>query len=107
MTAAAGRAGCERRAGAGLGGITGAMVAIFAHGLAVRLAVIAACPRFLPTPDGLEYQRIAENVLGGAGWSAAPGDSLWHPRSWRTPGYPLFIAPTTRSPGGGRRAPCT
>ncbi len=100
MTGAAEGTGGERGRGAGTGGLA----AIFAAGLAVRLAVVVASPGFLPTPDGLEYQRIAENLIAGAGFSsAAPGDSLWHPRSWRTPGYPLFIA--AHYAIAGRRAP--
>jgi 4-amino-4-deoxy-L-arabinose transferase-like glycosyltransferase len=47
----------------------------------------------LHTGDAAEYQRITTNLLAGRGFSsAAPGDSLWHPTSWRTPGYPLFLA---------------
>jgi 4-amino-4-deoxy-L-arabinose transferase-like glycosyltransferase len=66
---------------------------VFALGLAVRLAVVAWGPPFHHAPDAAEYERIAMNVGRGVGFSsAAPGDPLWHPLSWRTPGYPLFIA---------------
>ncbi len=61
--------------------------------LLFRLAAIQIDPELLPTADAREYQRIAANVLAGRGFdSGAPGDPLWHPKSWRMPGYPLFIA---------------
>jgi 4-amino-4-deoxy-L-arabinose transferase-like glycosyltransferase len=66
---------------------------VFAVGLALRLLVVAWGPSFHHTQDAAEYERIAQNVVRGAGFSsAAPGDTLWHPLSWRAPGYPLFIA---------------
>lgn len=66
---------------------------VFALGLLVRLLVVAWGPGFLHTQDAAEYERIATNVVRGAGFSSsAPGDTLWHPKSWRAPGYPLFIA---------------
>jgi hypothetical protein len=77
---------------------------MFAIGLAVRLAVVAAGPDFMPTKDAAAYQQIAENLLAGRGFSSeAPGDTLWRPKSWRTPAYPLFIAAHYRL--AGRRAP--
>ncbi|HWN81066.1 MAG TPA: hypothetical protein VNM87_03115, partial [Candidatus Udaeobacter sp.] len=68
---------------------------VFGLGLLVRLLVVAWGPRFHHTQDAAEYERIATNVVRGAGFSSsssAPGDTLWHPKSWRAPGYPLFIA---------------
>jgi 4-amino-4-deoxy-L-arabinose transferase-like glycosyltransferase len=69
------------------------LLLVFALGLVVRSAVVAVDPGFLPIGDAAEYQRIATNVLRGAGFdSGSPGDPDWHPKSWRTPGYPLFVA---------------
>lgn len=91
------RAGGDRISPVGLG-------AIFAIGLVVRLAVVAAGPDFMPSKDAAAYQQIAENVLVGRGFSSdAPGDTLWRPKSWRTPGYPLYIA--AHYWVAGRRAP--
>ena len=90
-------AGGDRVTPAGLGGI-------FVIGLVIRLAVVAAGPDFMPSKDAAAYQLIAENVLSGRGFSSdAPGDTLWRPKSWRTPGYPLYIAAHYRV--AGRRAP--
>jgi 4-amino-4-deoxy-L-arabinose transferase-like glycosyltransferase len=81
------RAGCRRRRPATL---------VVALGFALRLVAIALHPGFLHTGDAAEYQRISANLLAGRGFSsAAPGDPLWHPTSWRTPGYPLFLAAHT------------
>ena len=80
------------------------LLLILALGLVVRFAVIAVDPGFLPTADTAEYQRITANILGGAGFdSGAPGDPLWHPKSWRTPGYPLFLAAHASLFGPARR----
>ncbi len=80
------------------------LLILFALGLLVRFAVVAVDPGFLPTGDAAEYQRIATNILRGAGFdSGTPGDPLWHPKSWRTPGYPLFLAAHAGLFGPARR----
>ena len=42
-------------------------------------------------PDSLGYLTLAENLVAGRGFSAATGPP-WTPDTFRTPGYPAFIA---------------
>lgn len=68
--------------------------AILALGVALRLLVAGQAmraPERHLAPDSLGYLTLAENLGAGRGFSTATGPP-WTPDSFRTPGYPAFIA---------------
>jgi hypothetical protein len=63
-------------------------------GVALRLLVAgqaARAPERHLAPDSLGYVTLAENLGAGRGFSTATGPP-WTPNTFRTPGYPAFIA---------------
>jgi hypothetical protein len=68
--------------------------AMLALGAALRLFVAGQAirpPERHLAPDSLGYLTLAENVGAGRGFSAAT-EPPWTPNTFRTPGYPAFIA---------------
>ena len=77
----------RNRASRGRRGIGYGVALIFVFALALRLAAVALFP--VPVEkDAEEYDRIAENILRGDGFSIVQGV----PSSKRAPLYPLFLA---------------
>ena len=54
-------------------------------------AGVSARGRVMQSPDCIEYERAAMNLLD-RGTLSISADPPYAPDSWRTPGYPLFIA---------------
>jgi hypothetical protein len=68
--------------------------AMLALGVALRLLVAGLAmraPERHLAPDSLSYLTLAQNLSAGRGFSTATGQP-WTPNSFRTPGYPVFIA---------------
>jgi 4-amino-4-deoxy-L-arabinose transferase-like glycosyltransferase len=69
----------------------GAIVALVAVALVVRIAVIASDEGYVPQQDAWDYDRHALSIAGGDGFPESYYVADEGPSALRAPGYPLFL----------------
>ena len=76
------------------------LVAVVALALALRVAVVAATPGYVPQQDAADYDRIARSIAAGDGYAPTTYAQPGTPSALRPPGWPVTLGTIYAVTGG-------